>query len=235
MSEEQNYNSYIKLREALKIRCEKETFDEVLDVLKLGYIYVGDTYNTDFFEYNCSKFNLDYSELPTYDHEWTNCECGVNIKHKFFVYNQEKKDLIIVGSVCFPNLDLDKTCICGKKISIKSKGCRKCRKDTLNIKPAEFFARKKIAENMKTIKKDNEKWEKDMIKNARKVHKIFIDYDDVEETDLYYNYGILSKIPPSFQQIIRFDNSNIKKHPKIFEELDIDYFKMEKLLVSVGA
>lgn len=120
----------LQIKNHLKWKKFKNGCDEyhITEQDLINTIFIGgtnDKYRL-FLNYNLKKYNIDLAKITTYPKKNKKCLCHQSLKHLFYLYNQKKYCIYIIGSECITNFNND-------KIKLSCLNCGRCNANHLDI------------------------------------------------------------------------------------------------------
>lgn len=116
-------NRELQIKKHLKWKKFKNGCDQysILEDDLINSIFIGGTNEkyTLFLNYNLEKYNIDLNEIIKYPNKEKKCLCNQKLTNLFYLYNQNKNCIYVIGSECITNFNGEKielSCInCGRK------------------------------------------------------------------------------------------------------------------------
>lgn len=77
-------------------------------------VYIGSTnpLHEIFLKYNLKKYNIDIDNIEKLPNKPNKCVCNTTLKYFFYLYNEDKKLLYVIGSECIKNFTKIKIKLC---------------------------------------------------------------------------------------------------------------------------
>ena len=111
-------NRELQIKSHLKWKKFKNGCDEydITEQDLIDTIFIGGTNNKYklFLNYNLKKYNIDLTKITTYPKQSNKCLCHQSLINLFYLYNQKKHTIYVIGSECITNFNNTKiklTCI----------------------------------------------------------------------------------------------------------------------------